>query len=435
MNTSYQETLDFLYQQLPMFQRMGSSAFKKDLKNIQALCKVLNHPEKKFKSIHIAGTNGKGSTAHILSAVLQKARFERVGLYSSPHLIDFRERIKINSKLIEKDFVVDFVAKIKKEIQSIQPSFFEITVAMAFEYFAQQKVDFAIIETGLGGRLDSTNVITPELSIITNIAYDHCDMLGETLAEIAGEKAGIIKADVPVIIGESHLETKNIFLEKANEKRAQIRFADQFYDCKVLEKDFEHQALEIRKNKKIIFEKLKTDLLGDYQIPNIKTALASIEQLNRMGFWIDEKSIKQGLEAVKRQTYFLGRWQILSKNPLVICDTGHNEAGIQQVLHQIKKIKFEKLHFVFGMVNDKSTEKILKLLPQNAQYYFCKANIPRGLDAKILQEKAQDFNLKGKHFESVEKAFLAAKGKAQSKDLIFIGGSIFVVGEILEKAN
>lgn len=408
---NYQKTLDYFFERLPMFQRIGATAYKANLDNTIAICKLLNNPENKFKSIHIAGTNGKGSTSHMLASVLQSSGL-KVGLYTSPHLKDFRERIKINGKMIPQQNVIDFVNKYIQQLaeEQIQPSFFEMTVGLAFDYFANEKVDIAVIEVGLGGRLDSTNVITPEISVITNISYDHTALLGNTIEKIAIEKAGIIKINIPVVIGETQTETKSIFIQIAKEKNAPIIFADK--------SSFEYKNIE-------------TDLLGMYQQKNIKTVLASIDVLKKKGFQISDKAICDGLKNVVKQTGLLGRWQILSQNPLCIADTGHNEAGIKEVVHQISQIPHQQLHFVIGMVNDKDISEILRLLPENAIYYFCKAKIPRALDAEDLKNQALVFGLKGNIYSSVAEAFSSAKQNADEKDLIFIGGSTFVVAEVL----
>lgn len=404
---NYQQTLDYLFSQLPMFQRVGASAYKADLNNTIELCKLLHHPEKNFKSIHIAGTNGKGSTSHMLASILQEAGY-KVGLYTSPHLKDFRERIKINGEMISEQEVVDFVIKHQSEFEQINLSFFEWTVGLAFDYFSKNQVDIAVIETGLGGRLDSTNVITPLVSVITNIGKDHTQFLGETLAKIASEKAGIIKENIPIIIGETQQETQQVFIDKALEKSAKIFFAD-----------------------KIITTNYESDLKGIYQEKNKKTVLAAIQQLMINGFSIAEENIKNGLLNVVKNTGLLGRWQILSENPLTICDTGHNEAGIKEVLKQISLTKHNHLHFVFGAVNDKEIDSILSLLSKNATYYFCQAKIPRALDVNVLYTKAKEFELKGNPYDSVENAIKQAKANASANDFVFVGGSTFVVAEAI----
>ncbi len=404
---NYPETLDYLFGQLPMYQRIGNAAYKANLDNTYRLSEILIHPEKQFKSVHIAGTNGKGSTSHMLAAVLQEAGY-KVGLYTSPHLKDFRERIKINGEMISESEVIDFVNEFKTEFEKIQLSFFEWTVGLAFHYFAKEKVDIAIIETGLGGRLDSTNIVTPEVAVITNISMDHTQFLGDTLAKIAAEKAGIIKSTIPVIIGETQPEIKPVFIEKAKQLNAPIQFAD------VLSSQ--------------VYE---SDLKGAYQQKNKKTVIATINILQQLGWKIAENHIKQGLLNVVNNTGLMGRWQILNTQPLTVCDTGHNEAGIKLILAQLAEQQFKKLHFVLGVVNDKDISNILQLLPKNATYYFCQAKIPRALEVSVLAEKATAVGLSGKIFPTVEGAYQAAQKNAAANDMIFIGGSTFVVAEVV----
>lgn len=431
INQQYKQTLDYLYKQLPMFQRVGPVAFKKDLTNILALAELLGQPQQQFPAIHIAGTNGKGSVAHMLSAILQ-AQGYKTGLYTSPHYHDFRERIKINGQLVEKAYIIDFVNQYKEAFSSLKPSYFEINVAMAFDYFAKQKVDIAVIETGLGGRLDSTNILQPLLSIITNISYDHTNFLGNTLAAIAGEKAGIIKNDIPVIIGETQQETQSVFIQKAAETGSTIYFADQHFSAKLLSNTLEHSYFDIIKDSRLKYAGLKANLMGNYQAKNLVTVLQSIDQLKALGLPIEEEALRNGLAELKKTANFIGRWQILGRKPLIIADSAHNEAGLQLVVNQLKELNFKHLHFVYGTVNDKDLSKVLPLLPSNATYYFAKANIPRGMDAKNLQKTAQSFGLKGRAYISVKNALQAAKKKAGPNDLLFIGGSIFVVGEIIK---
>ena len=403
---NYQETLLWMFNQLPMFQHQGRKALNHKLDNIKALTAILNHPEKKFKSLHIAGTNGKGSSSHMLASVLQQAGY-KVGLYTSPHLKDFRERIKINGKEIPEKEVVFFIENHKKFFEENHLSFFEMTVGLAFDYFAKEQVDIAVIEVGLGGRFDSTNVITPEVSLITNISKDHMDILGDTLPKIAVEKAGIIKKEVPVVISEYNEQTASVFIEKARKENAPIIFASS------------------------ISTDLKTDLNGIYQKKNIKGVLAVLDFL-RNDFWeISEEDIQLGLLNVVKNTGLKGRWQTLSKNPTIVCDTGHNEAGISYVVEQILQQKFTDLHIVLGFVKEKDVEHVLDLFPKNAHYYFCKPNIPRGLEVRKLFEIASKKNLIGQAYESVEKALNAAKENANPTDFIFIGGSTFVVAEVV----
>lgn len=430
---NYQKTLDYLFTKLPMFQRVGAAAYKANMDNTIAICSLLKNPENKFKSIHIAGTNGKGSTSHMLASVLQ-VKGLKVGLYTSPHLKDFRERIKINGKKISKKEVIDFIKKHKTDFEDIKPSFFEMTVGLAFSYFAKEKVDIAVIETGLGGRLDSTNIIEPILSVITNISLDHVALLGNTLEQIAIEKAGIIKSKTPIVIGETQKETKNIFLKTAKNLKAPLYFADEDYTCvhsAFSPKGKLRQIMNIRKKGKVIYADLTCELLGRYQQKNILTVLKSIEILNEQGYLLSEKHIRQGIANVVSLTHLHGRWEILGKSPLVIADTGHNKAGIEEILIQIAQTPHKRLHFVIGMVNDKDISTILKLLPKDALYYFCKANIPRALDESELMHQAHKSGLKGKAYTSVREALKAAKGKAQQEDLVFVGGSTFVVAEVI----
>ncbi len=411
-----------------MFHRIGAAAYKADLNNTIAICNSLNNPQNNFKSIHIAGTNGKGSTSHMIAAVLQIAGC-KTGLYTSPHLKDFRERIRINGELIAEKKVIDFVEKYSKEFEKIKPSFFEWTVGLAFEFFDEEKVDVAVIETGLGGRFDSTNIITPLLSIITNISFDHKDLLGDTLEKIAIEKAGIIKPNIPVVIGESQYETKNVFLHKAKEQTTPIIFADEQF--KVNGKNYSgfKQTLTVTSENKS--ENYTLDLSGNYQQKNICTFLAAVTELRKQNFIITDEHIRQALANTKQITGLRGRWEVLNNQPLTIADVGHNEAGIKEVIEQIHSLRKEAVHFVLGMVGDKDRKNILQLLPKNFIYYFCKPNIPRGLDEKILFEEATAIGLKGKYFPSVQSAYDEVKKNASENELIFIGGSTFVVAEII----
>ncbi|MCW3105240.1 MAG: fgs [Bacteroidetes bacterium] len=430
---NYQETLDYLYSQLPMFQRVGAAAYKADLNNTIALCSLLGNPENKFRSIHIAGTNGKGSTSHMLASVLQEAGL-KVGLYTSPHLKDFRERIKINGGMIPEKNVVEFVEKHKNEFEKIQLSFFEMTVGLAFDYFAAEKVDITVIEVGLGGRLDSTNVITPLVSVITNISFDHTALLGNTLELIAGEKAGIIKKSVPVVIGETTAETKKVFIAKASEQQAEIIFAEEAYhaeNVRQVNKEGLYLQLNMEKQGQTIYEDLLSELPGLYQQKNIATVLATVDELNRQGSNLTENIVRSGIKHVIKNTGLLGRWQVLAQNPLTIADTGHNEAGIKEVLKQIALTPHNRLHVVLGMVNDKDISRILKMLPPSATYYFCRATIPRALDAKELAAQAEACGLKGTVHNSVQAALAAARTSAGANDLVFIGGSTFTVAEVV----
>ncbi len=429
----YSETLDYLFTQLPMFQRSGPAAYKNNLENTLTLDEHYGHPHKKFKTIHVAGTNGKGSVSHMLAAVLQSAGY-KTGLYTSPHLKDFRERIRINGEMIPENAVTEWIEKYKanNENWKIDPSFFELTVAMTFDYFAQQEVDVAVIEVGLGGRLDSTNIITPEVSVITNIGLDHTDLLGDTLEKIAFEKAGIIKENIPVVIGETHSETKPVFAKKAESLNAPIFFADKEY-CAVystLTLDGK-QMVRVEKNGENVLNGLQLDLLGNYQLKNLPAVLKTLDILIEQGWKITEDDISRGLKSTISLTGLRGRWQILGNNPRIVCDTGHNEDGIKMVLKQIENTAFKKLHFVFGTVGDKNPDNVLCILPKNAVYYFTRADIPRAMNENELAEKAAIFGLNGTIYSSVSEAFKAAKQKADKDDFIFVGGSTFVVAEIL----
>ena len=413
-----------------MFQRVGAVAYKADLTNTISLCTALDNPQLKFKSIHIAGTNGKGSSSHMMAAILQSAGY-KTGLYTSPHLKEFTERIKINGVEIDQEYIIDFVNRIKKEIEKIQPSFFEITVAMAFDYFAFHKVDFAVIETGLGGRLDSTNVITPIVSLITNIGYDHMDILGYTLPAIAKEKAGIIKEGIPAVISELQAEVEPVFCAKAAEVNADIVFASKIFSTKekVNAKD-SSLTLDVYDQGEPVFSNLNPELKGDYQKKNIPGVLMSIKVLQKLGYRITTQNIQNGIENVIKLTGLKGRWQKLGESPLIICDTGHNVDGLKDVVHQIQAQNFKNLFIVLGMVKDKDISNVIRLLPREAYYFFCQATIPRALEAKFLAEKAKAAGLQGEVVQDVNKAIAAAKSKAGKEDFIFIGGSTFVVAEI-----
>lgn len=428
IKVTYQQTLNYLFERLPMFQRIGAAAYKADLNNTLQLMEVLKQPHHHFKTIHVAGTNGKGSSSHMLASILQAAGY-KTGLYTSPHMVDFRERIKINGKMISKKYVVDFVDKYKQDFEKIEPSFFEWTVGLAFNYFKNQKVDIAVIEVGLGGRLDSTNVILPDLSLITNISFDHMNLLGNTLSAIASEKAGIVKKNTPIVISQTQKEVEAVFIEKAKQENAPIYFADKFYKINSSHLNQGRRIVEILNKNKVTMYSL--DLTGTYQIINLLGVLKSIELLKAKGFIITNTQIKQGLRNVCESTNFTGRWQTLAKSPLIIADTGHNEDGIKQVIKNIKLISFKQLHMVIGMVNDKDVSTVLRLLPKKAQYYFVKASIPRALDAIELQEKASRVNLKGTSYSDVKSGISAAIASAKKNDLIFVGGSTFVVADAL----
>ncbi|ATP55004.1 dihydrofolate synthase [Pedobacter ginsengisoli] len=426
---NYEQTIDYLYRKLPMFTRVGAVAFKKDLHNTVAMCERLDNPQNKFKTIHIGGTNGKGSTSHMIAAIFQQAGY-KTGLYTSPHLKDFRERIRVNGEMVSKDFVINFVEQQQGIIEEISPSFFEVTVAMAFSYFYEQNVDIAIIEVGLGGRLDSTNIITPELSVITNISLDHTNILGNTLKEIAGEKAGIIKPGIPVVIGESHPETDPVFIQKAKETQSSILFADQQLQISKSTKEGEFLNVSVSKNGSNLFENILLDLTGTYQLKNILTVIQAVETLKTLGFKIHNDALYSALKNVKDLTGLMGRWQILSKNPLIVSDTGHNIAGITEVVQNINTTPHNKLHVVIGMVKDKDINGVLNLLPPTALYYFCQPQLERALSAQELATEAEKHGLKGSVFTTVELAINAAKENANADDLIYIGGSTFVVAEI-----
>ena len=404
---AYQDTLDWMFSQLPMYQRQGQSAFRKDLSNTIKLIERLNHPQKSFKSIHVAGTNGKGSTSHMLASILQEAGY-KVGLYTSPHLKDFRERIKVNGKVVSKQFVTSFIKQNRLFFEQNSLSFFEMTVGMAFQYFAKQQVDIAVVEVGMGGRLDSTNIITPEVSVITNIGLDHMQFLGNTLEAIAFEKGGIIKPNIPVVIGETQKETVHVFVELAKKNKSKIVFADQE-----------------------VTEVFASDLTGIYQSKNIVTVVQAVNELQKKGFNISHKNIKNGLLGVVKNTGLMGRWQTIHANPKVVCDTGHNREGLNYVMKQLSTEVFDALHIVFGVVNDKDLTSIIDLLPKNATYYFCKPDLPRGLDANQLKKVLNGYGLNGEAYKSVNEAYKSALDSASITDFIFIGGSTFVVAEII----
>ena len=427
---NYVETTNWMFNKFPMYQKIGAKAYKPDLGNIVELLDFLGNPEKKFKTVHVAGTNGKGTVSHTLASIFQECGY-KTGLYTSPHLLDFRERIRVNGQMIDEQSVIDFIDGNKAKFEEMQLSFFEMATGMAFDYFAKEKVDIAIIEVGLGGRLDSTNVIMPELSVITNISLDHVHMLGNTLAEIAAEKAGIIKPNTPVVIGETQSETKDVFIAKAKECNAPIYFADEMIDCdKVHIESLDYQKFDIWKNNELYIEAVEFPLLGYYQKKNLATVICAVEILKEK-FNIDKKDVVNGLEFVVKNTNLMGRWQILSRQPLVIADTGHNVGGVKEIVMQLSDMTFRKLHFVLGCVNDKDIDGILNLLPHYAEYYFCKADIPRGLDANILAAKALEVGLRGNVYESVQQAYNSALNNAHFDDVVFIGGSNFTVAEVI----
>jgi dihydrofolate synthase / folylpolyglutamate synthase len=429
LNMDYPQTIEYLFSRLPLFSRIGAAAYKSDLTNIQTLSKELDNPENKFKSIHVAGTNGKGSTSHMLAAILQKAGY-KTGLYTSPHLHDFRERIRINGRMIPEQNVTAFTERIRDIIDLIEPSFFEITVAMAFEWFASEKIDIAVVETGLGGRLDSTNIITPEVSVITNISYDHMDLLGNTLQKIAFEKAGIIKPGIPTIIGEEQAEIKNEFLQVAEQNGSPIHFASQkrFVGEWRSEGHMLYvQLTEAHDNSKRNFH---LDLPGLYQLKNIVTVAEVISILNQKGYRISDAKMQQGLKQVKSLTGLYGRWDILRENPQVVIDVGHNEEGIKAIVRQIENTSHENLHIVIGMVKDKEIENILRHLPKMASYYFTRAQIPRALPETELALHADAIGLKGQSFPNIKLALEKVALAAGLKDLILICGSVFLAGEV-----
>ena len=426
---TYQETLDYLYSQLPMFSRIGSAAYKTDLHNTIALCNSIGNPQQKFKTIHVAGTNGKGSTSHMIAAILQEAGF-KTGLYTSPHIKDFGERIRFNGEMISEKFVVDFTERTKAITKEIEPSFFEMTVTMAFQYFAEQQVDFAVIETGLGGLLDSTNIITPILSVITNIGYDHQNILGNTIEEIATQKAGIIKENVPVVIGETLPETKPIFIATASRKKATIHFAEENFITSYIDSEGELLLCNVKDIAENVTEKFRCGLSGLYQAKNICTVLAAVKELRKLDINIPEATLHSGIEKVKEITGLRGRWEILQQHPTIIADVAHNKDGIKQVIDQLITTHLTtQLHFVLGFVRDKDVEDVLKLFPDNAKYYFTNAHIPRALVNIELQKKAAKAGLVGECFETVNEAVNAAKKVAAVTDVIMICGSFFIIAE------
>lgn len=424
---NYKDTLDYIYQKLPMYSRMGSAAFKKDLTNIRILCDHLGNPEKKFKSIHVAGTNGKGSVSHMLAAIFQTAGY-KTGLYTSPHLYDFRERIRLNGEVIPEEYVTDFVESLKPLIEKIEPSFFEITVAMAFKFFAELQADVVVVEVGLGGRLDSTNIILPELSIITNIGWDHMNMLGNSLQEIAAEKAGIIKESIPVVIGETVPETKPVFKKIAAQKAAPVYWAEEF--LKVQNRQIHSSSLSVNFNKEDHSFSVETDLPGVYQVENLRTVLTAVDVLKKRSWNLSDSSVASALKQVKIKTGLGGRWEIIHQEPTIVLEVAHNQNGMAKMMEHIGQLQYRQLHIVIGMVRDKEIETVLSLLPANANYYFTQAAIPRALPAAALQEKAQKMHLKGAAYLNVNLALEAAKTAAEANDLIVVCGSIFLVAEV-----
>jgi dihydrofolate synthase/folylpolyglutamate synthase len=434
---SYQETIDYLYTKLPMFSRIGAAAIKPNLDNTIAICKLLGNPEQKVKTIHIAGTNGKGSTSHMLASIFQEAGY-KTGLYTSPHLYDFRERIKVNGEMCSKEFVIEFTNRIKPFIEQVAPSFFEITVGMAFDYFEKEKVDIAIIETGLGGRLDSTNVITPELSIITNIGFDHMALLGNTIEAIASEKAGIIKKETPVIIGESSPASKNVFEEKAKNENAPLYFAEDLLQLKSFQNNWSTALFEftqplIHLLDAPLFAKnftIESDLPGKYQAKNLKSVLAATQLLSTMGWKLTATKVTKALLNIQKNTGLMGRWECIQTNPKVILDVAHNEHGIQALSEQLVSLHYNKLHIVTGMVKDKDIQAVLSLLPNNAQYYFTQSHIPRALPVNELVAQATELGLNGLTYMDVNIALDEAIKNANHNDLILVIGSIFLVAEV-----
>ncbi|MBK9390642.1 MAG: bifunctional folylpolyglutamate synthase/dihydrofolate synthase [Bacteroidetes bacterium] len=428
---TYQETLDFLYSQLPAYHRIGKAAYKNDLHNTLALDDYFNHPHKKYKTIHIAGTNGKGSVSHMIASVLQEAGF-RTGLYTSPHLKDFRERIKVNGEMIPENEVISFVEDHKDMLKEIQPSFFEMSVAMAFDYFARANVDIAVIEVGLGGRLDSTNIITPVISVITNIGHDHMDLLGDTPAKVAKEKAGIIKKGIPVVIGETTSGTHDVFIASAGNSDSEICFADENFSCLLDEMDFKinERHYIVSENKGIRSFEGTIPLGGDYQKANLRTVFQVFSCFEGV-LKVTEENMVDGIRNVVKNTGLLGRWQILGRDPLIVCDTGHNYEGLEYVIKQLLMIQVVKRHFVVGFVSDKDLSSVLPLFPADAEYYFTRASVPRAMDERKLMIAANVYGLKGKCYSSVGEAYTTALANASRHDLIFIGGSTFIVAEVI----
>lgn len=431
---TYQETLTYLYEQLPMFQRVGAAGFKKGLGNTLVLAEALGNPERKFRSVHVAGTNGKGSSSHLLAATLQAAGY-KVGLYTSPHLREFTERIRVNGQELPPDYLVAWVARWQRLFEQVQPSFFEMCVALAFAYFAEQRVDIAIVEVGLGGRFDSTNIITPLVSLITNISFDHQALLGNTLPEIAGEKAGIIKPGVPVVVSQTQPEVADIFRREAAARLAHLVFADDVYQATFAAEASPETGLRpltITQHDRPYLANAELGLPGDYQQFNIPGVLATLDELRALGFRSTEAAVRTGLRQVTQLTGLRGRWSIISRRPLVVCDTGHNAAGLQMVMQQLQRVPHQRLHLVIGTVNDKDVAAMLALLPAEGLFYFCAARIPRALPAAELAQQAGELGLNGQAYDSVAAAIAAARASASPDDAVFIGGSTFVVAEVEE---
>ncbi|TCJ19133.1 bifunctional folylpolyglutamate synthase/dihydrofolate synthase [Flaviaesturariibacter flavus] len=426
---TYAETLDYLFAQLPMFHRVGPAAFRKDLTNTLALCAALGNPQNRFRSIHVGGTNGKGSVSHMLAAVLQEAGY-KTGLYTSPHLYDFRERIRINGEMVSEPFVIGFTERVRSLIETIQPSFFEITVAMAFSWFAEQEVDIAVIEVGLGGRIDSTNIITPLLSVITNIGWDHMNLLGDTLEAIAAEKAGIIKKGVPVVIGQWQGASSEVIAGRARELEAPALIAGHRWGVRTVGEAGATRDIEIYDRYADEVATLSLDLTGVYQEENARTAWTALQELRRQGFTISDAAIQGGFSQVKRLTGLMGRWEQLRQEPLLVLDVAHNKDGLEQVRRQLRTLRYYRLHLVFGMVRDKEAETILPLLPSADRYYFTQAHIPRALPVSELQASAASEGLQGDAFEHVDDAIEAALSAAAPDDLVLVCGSIFLVAEV-----
>ncbi len=427
---NYEETLDYLFTSTPLFQNIGKDAYKEGLDTTHKLDDFFGYPHRSFKTIHIAGTNGKGSCSHTIAAILQQAGY-KTGLYTSPHLVDFRERIRVNGVPVSEEYVVDFVNRYREIFEPMHPSFFELTTAMAFNYFKQEKVDVAVIEVGLGGRLDCTNIIIPDLSVITNISFDHTQFLGDTLAKIAFEKAGIMKTNVPVVIGETTPETKDVFINHANDVKSPIVFAEN--EENIISTDYCVSGKRIYNTKQ--YGTIIGQLGGLCQLKNTNTILSAIAILHNIGYKLSDNNIKSGFENVCELTGLMGRWQQIGTNPKIICDTGHNIGGISYIVEQLKQEKYNKLHIVMGMVNDKDIKGVLNILPKDAKYYFTKASVKRAMDEEILKAMANQVRLVGNSFKDVKSALQAAKNEAKNDDLIFVGGSSFIVADLLKFHN